>query len=121
VDVAPELLFGPGAGSGEGAFTHLFFAVSAEGPETVVKPVDPGEVAARMVHSLDYERAPFRTWYQMFRFAFPELSNPHVEQASERERALLGRVLAGRPAYVVTHPYPVEIPRLFEAVEPYLR
>ena len=57
-------------------------------------------------------------YYLMFRFAFPEMRNEFIEQAEERQRELLSRVLAGKEAYAVYHPYPVPIPALFRAVEP---
>ena len=74
-----------------------------------------------MLHSLHFERAPLLQCYAMFRFAFPELANPHLEKAQERERELLQRWLAGRPCLRLAHPYPVELAALFERLEPHLR
>jgi hypothetical protein len=116
--VPPEALFEREVGPAEGEFSQLLLVMSAEGPRTEVVPVDPEEVADRMVHSLEYERIPFLEVYRMFRFAFPELSNPHVEKAEERHRTR--QAFAGKPAHSVVHPYPVDIRSLFDAIEPVL-
>jgi hypothetical protein len=34
---------------------------------------------------------------------------------------MLERILAGRPAWIVTHPYPVDLAELFGVVRPLLR
>jgi len=118
--VPPEALFEREVGPAEGEFSQLLLVMSAEGSRTEVVPVDSEEVADRMVHSLEYERIPFLEVYRMFRFAFPELSNPHVEKAEERHRTLLRQAFAGKPAHRVVHPYPVDIRSLFDAIEPVL-
>ena len=43
------------------------------------------------------------------------------ETFETRQRVLLEGILAGRPAWVVTHPYPVDLAALFESVRPVLR
>ena len=118
--VPPEALFQHEVGPAEGEFSHLLLVMSAEGPRTEAVAVDPQEVADRMVHSLEYERIPFLEIYRMFRFAFPGLSNPHVEKAEERCRTLLRQAFAGKPAHRVVHPYPVDIRGLFDVIEPVL-
>jgi hypothetical protein len=119
-NVPPELLFEPSPAR-ETEFTHLVFVTSGADAETSARPVDPGRVADRMVHSLQYERMPLLAYYRMFRFAFPELSNAHLEKAEERERALLRDAVAGKPTWWMDHPYPVELTKLFDCVEPLLR
>ena len=117
----PEQIFGRQIDSTPGTFSHLLLVMSTESPETTIAPMDPDEVAARMKFSLEFERNPFLEYYQMFRFSFPHLSNPHVEKAAEREQTLLHRAFAGKRAFRVEHPYPAEITELFEAIEPELR
>ncbi len=85
-----------------------------------VEPVDPVAVARQMVFSLQHERSDLLEYYLKFLFAFPDAANPLIEEAEEIQRDILVRVLAGKPAHAVYHPYPVSIPRLYEAMSPYL-
>jgi hypothetical protein len=119
VDVPPERLFGE-LGPLTGRLDHILFVVSAAGPETTVESIDPLEVARRMTFSLLYERQDITTLYLQARYARPDILNPHLATLETRQRALLEGVLAGRPAHVVTHPYPVDLQGLLDAVRPVL-
>jgi hypothetical protein len=118
VDVHPKKLFGSGFGSLAGTLDRLFFVGNHETPDVTVEPIDPEEIVRRMVFSLQYERLGFMAYYMMFRFAFPELANPLIEQAEELQREALARALGGKQAHAVYHPYPVPIAALFEAISP---
>jgi hypothetical protein len=118
VDLPPERLFEDGAFELTAPFDRLFLVSSRDDPETLARPVDPLEVARRMAASLEYEREPIAAAHAQFRFAFPDRANPVFETAGERERALLDRVFAGKPAFAVDHPYPVDLGRLFEVMDP---
>lgn len=120
VDLAPERLFGP-LGALIGSVDRVLLTVSAAGPETTVEPIDAGEVARRMAASLAYERNDLTLLLQQARFADPDLRNEHIETFEARQRELLERILAGRPSWVVSHPYPVDLAALFDAVRPVLR
>jgi hypothetical protein len=119
-DAPPERLFGAEALALSSAFDRLFLVTSADGPETVAEPVDPAEVAARMAASLRYEREPLMALYEKFRFAFPDRRNEALEGAPAREEELLGRVFAGKPAWEVRHPYPVDFAALHAAMAPHV-
>jgi hypothetical protein len=119
VDIPPERLVAGGLGALSGSFDRLFLLASHEAPDVTVEPIDPLEVGRRMVFSLQHERLAFMTYYLQFRFAFPDQRNPVVEEAEELQREALERVLAGKPAYAVYHPYPASIPALFDAMSPY--
>jgi hypothetical protein len=118
VDLPPERLFADGAFDLTAPFDRLFLVSSRDDPETVARPVDPLEVARRMAFSLHYEREPIAAAYAQFRYAFPDRRNAVLEDAGERDRALLERVFAGKPAFAVDHPYPVDLGRLFEVMDP---
>jgi hypothetical protein len=118
VDVAPETLFPPGAVALTAPFNRLFLLVSWQHRDTAARPVDPGEVAARMAFSLQHERAPLTRAYEQFRFAFPGRSNPVLDSACERERELLEQVMIDKVAHAVDHPYPVDLETLFEVMRP---
>lgn len=118
VDIEPERLFGR-VGTQAAAFDRLFFLVSSDAPDIAVEPVDPLDVAERMVFSLQHERLDFAATYLKYRFAFPAASNPFVEQLEEIQRKALARAFADKPAFVVHHPYPCSLGSLFDAMSPY--
>jgi hypothetical protein len=117
VDAEPELLFGERQPSA--SFDRLFFLVTHDSPETVVEPIEPGNVARRMLFSLQYERQDFIGAYLKLRFAFPEARSPLIEDAERIERERLLQVFAGKPAYIVRHPYPTSLAGLHDAMRPY--
>lgn len=120
VDISPQKLFDQNARDLSCNLDKVFFMASQESPTIVVRPIDPQEIAQRMVFSLQYEQLNFLSYYWAFRFAFPHLSNEYVEGSQELQRERLSRILADKESYGVYHPYPVDIPALYEAVCPYL-
>ncbi|HYY32016.1 MAG TPA: hypothetical protein VE693_00310 [Gaiellaceae bacterium] len=118
VDVDPVRLFGR-LGRLDASFDRLFLLVSHDTRELRVEPIDPLEVARRMVFSLQYESLDFGAAYLKFRFAFPDAWNPFLAKVDEVRGETLERVLAGKPAYVVQHPYPCSFSALFEAMSKY--
>ena len=98
----------------------IFFVVSHETEDVKVEPLEPRELARRMVFSLQFERLDFMSNYFKFRFAFPEARNPFIEHAEELQRDILMRALADKPTYAVYHPYPAPIPALFDAISPFV-
>ncbi|MCZ7539846.1 MAG: hypothetical protein M5U29_08050 [Anaerolineae bacterium] len=117
-DLHPRDLFPAERLALSGSPDKVVWVVSHDAPAITVVPIEPGEIARRMVHSLHYEWLPFMAWYQMYRFAFPGARNELIEGLEARLATLLEQVLAGKPAYVVAHPYPVDLAALFEAMRP---
>lgn len=117
VQVPPAELFGESAIDTVGQLDTVLFATSSTARTVTVRPVDPTEVARRMVSSLVDERSPFMAHYRQFRFLQPDQTSGVVESAASREAALMSRVMAGREAYVVDHPYPMQIESLAAALE----
>jgi len=117
VDLPPATLF-PGALADGPAPRpeRLLFVVSHERPEITVEPIEPAAVAERMCASLAEEDQRLVSCYHKFRFAFPTRRNAFFERANERRRELLHAALAHTRAYEVRHPYPVELPALYEAL-----
>lgn len=99
----------------------VFFVASHEAPDVTVLPIDPQEIARRMVFSLEEERLSFMSYYLKFRFAFPEARNELIERAEELQRERLIQVLQDKEAYTAYHPYPVPIPALFDALRPFVQ
>jgi hypothetical protein len=116
LDVAPERLFGADAVAPSGGFDVLFLAASHESSAITVEPVDPLEVALRMTFSLQYERRALWDAYRKFRFAFPRSASTVLERSEEAEGRLLRRAFSGKPAFVVRHPYPVDVDALARAM-----
>lgn len=121
VEIVPHRLFGPDAVASSCGFDVLFLAASHESSAITVEPIDPLEVALRMTFSLQYERRPLCETYQKFRFSFPWLASAVLERTDEIERRLLRRTFAGKPAFVVRHPYPVDVNALADAMSGYCR
>lgn len=121
VQLPPHKLFGQvGVGPMSSKPETLLFVASHETDDITVQPVDAQEVARRMVFSLQDERLDFMAYYLKYRFAFPEVGNDLIDNAEAIQRDILEKVLAGKQAFAVYHPYPVSIPALFEAINPVL-
>lgn len=119
VQLPPDKLFGGKAGKRSSAFQKVFLVASHAEPDFSVRPIEPHEIARRMVFSLQEERMEFLSYYWKYRFAFPECANPLIDHVEELERSLLLKVLKGKDAFIVHHPYPFSIPALFEAIRPH--
>jgi hypothetical protein len=118
VDIAPQRLFGPGACAASSSPDRVFFIASQEAPEVTVRPIDPREVARRMVFSLQEEQKTLMSYYWKYRFAFPASANALIDRSCELQEAALVRALTGKKAYEVRHPHPVELPALYDALRP---
>jgi hypothetical protein len=119
VDIPPAKLFGKKVGITKGNPDKVFFVATRDAPQITVQSINPQEIVQRMVFSLQEERREFFSYYRKFRFAFPEVSNPLIDQAEEIQRRILTRVMADKETYAVYHPYPFSIRELFEVVCPY--
>ncbi len=118
VHLPPHKVFGSDKNALQYKFDKVFFVNSHVSPEITIDPIDSQLIAERMVFSLIEERLDFISAYLKYRFAFPDRKNGLIENAEEIQRKALKRVLQGKEAYAVGHPYPVYIPALFEALEP---
>lgn len=118
VHLTPEKLFGQDGHPSTAKPEKTFFVASHESQEVMAYPIGVQEIAERMVFSLQEERMDFMSAYLKFRFAFPDLRNELIEGTEEIQRNLLKQALSGKESFAVYHPYPVDIPSLFEAVHP---
>lgn len=114
VQVPPGKLFERIASGQTGRPEKIFFVGSTQEQNVFVSPMATEEIAQRMVFSLQEERKDFMSYYLKYRFAFPDRSNPFIEQAEEIQRTILIKVLSGKDSYAVYHSYPVSIPALYE-------
>ena len=98
---------------------RVFFMASQESPEVSVRPIDPREVAQRMVFSLQQEQRRLMEYYWKFRFAFPQAPNKLIERSRALQSRGLARALGNKKAFDVRHPYPVDLVTLYDALRPY--
>jgi hypothetical protein len=105
-------------GTFSGRLDKVFLMVSHDRPEIAVSSVEPSEVAARMTASVAFERAPMLAAWQAYQYAFPERRSAFLNEIDALQRAGLSRLLAGRDAYVVRHPYPCSLRALYDAMAP---
>ena len=118
VQLDPVRVFGRGASGFACAFDKLCFMVSADRPGVSVRPADPGVLAARAAASLRCELLPLRAAALAHEFAFPGGGTVWLDEAEACASEALARAFDGKEAYVVEHPYPVDLGELFEAMAP---
>jgi hypothetical protein len=114
IQLPPEKLFGQKAEKTDANPEKIFFVVSHDQTDVTVQPIDSQELGERMVFSLQEERMEFLSYYFKYRFAFPDCSNPLIDQVEEIQRRLIRRAVANKEAYAIYHPYPFSIPSLFD-------
>lgn len=119
IQLPPEKLFGQKVEETNVNPEKIFFVVSHDQNDVSVNPIDSQELGERMVFSLQEERMEFLSYYFKYRFAFPECSNPLIDQAEEIQRRLILQAFANKNAYAIYHPYPFSIATLFDTLRPY--
>lgn len=75
----------------------------------------------RIAISNEHERLDLHAAIDKYRFAFPEAPVLDPGSLTDRERDLLRGALAGRPGWILEHPYPPDIRSLYVAARPVLR
>ena len=119
VDVPADRLFGRASCHPTDTPDRIFFVASQEAPEVTVRPIDPREVAQRMVFALQQEQRRLMGYYWKFRFAFPETPNRLIERSRGLQSRRLTRALGNKKVFDVRHPYPVDLVTLYDALRPY--
>jgi hypothetical protein len=99
---------------------HIILVTSHASDALAVEPVDATDVARRATQSFLFELADLIGHYRRFRFAFPTLQNPLIDDLERRYEAAAVEALGPIPAMAVGHPYPLRIERLFEVIAPAL-
>jgi hypothetical protein len=116
VQVPPERLLPGTAFAGSAQLDHALLVVS-HGADTIdVEAIDPDLLAQRASESFAFELTDLLAHQRRFRFAFGDRPMPFLDGFEDRHRAALRAAVSGVPAMSVSHPYPLEIPRLYEAL-----
>jgi hypothetical protein len=97
----------------------VFLMVSDEQPTVRVEPVDAELVARRMAASVAYEQMPLQAAYLASRFAFPERRIAWLEDAGRVQAHIVRSALKAKDAFIVRHPYPVDLDELYRAMSPF--
>jgi hypothetical protein len=117
VQLPPSVVFDGRVHNDPVPIDRVLFVVSANRSDVAVSSIDPETLVERSVQSVDHERLDLVATYLKFRYAFPDRRNRLLEEASEREAALLRTALAGLPVLQVEHPYPPDIVAMVEAID----
>lgn len=116
--VRPEALFGPEACALTGPLDRVLLVLAHDDPDVRLTPADAADVARRLAFALEHEWQELLSYYVQFRFAFPDARSSLLEERKELQRAGMARALAGKRAYVLSHPSPAPVRELFHAVSP---
>lgn len=95
----------------------IVLVMSHDSDKIIVEPTTPEEIIDRMISSQEYERDYFLKYYNIFKFAFPNLHNEFLENINDLQYSLMKKALGNKKAFIVKHPYPVSFDKLFNKME----
>jgi hypothetical protein len=98
----------------------IFILLPHEGPRVEVEAGCPSDFVGRLAYSALADQKSLREHYLAYKYAFPNRSNPLLENESGLLRDIILCALAKKDIYIIRHPYPVPFSRLYEAIAPYL-
>lgn len=117
---SPQALFGREKCVFRGEPEKFFHLIGHDRPEIVIEPCNPELVARRMAVANRYEQKKLFEYYQAFRFAFPDSHSELLELSEDRQAEMLSDALAGKEAFLVSHPYGGPLDRLGERITQWL-
>lgn len=95
----------------------VILAMSHNSDEIIVEPATTQEVIDRMISSQEFERDYFQKYYNIFKFAFPNLRNEFLENINTLQYSLMEKALSNKKTFIVKHPYPVSFDKLFSGMK----
>jgi hypothetical protein len=116
VSAPPAQLFGADRLLARCSLDVLVLVESYDAGSIRTQRITGTEVAERMGASLEAERADLTADLLRYRFALPHLPAPDLTAVAQRETELLQQALGNAPAWLVQHPYPVDLSALADAV-----
>lgn len=99
---------------------HIVLVTSHASDAVTIEPIEAADIARRATQSFLFELSDILGHYRRFRFAFPSLRNPLIDDLERRYETAAVEALGGIPAMAVSHPYPLRLERLFEVIAPAL-
>jgi hypothetical protein len=120
LQIPPGRLFGSRVSTGLVALDTIVLIESTSDPVASVEPVDPATVAQRTAATVRHELLDLEALVLHHRYAFPDRPSTFLDELPGRLEAGLATAFGGRPCLAVRHPYPPDIPALFDLIAPAL-
>lgn len=120
LQVPPARLFGDRVTSGLVPLETIVLIESTSDPVASVEPTDPATVARRTAATVRHELLDLDALVLRHGYAFPDRSSTFLAEFPGRLERGLAIAFSGRRCLVVRHPYPPDIPALFDLIEPAL-
>jgi hypothetical protein len=121
VSLSPEQLFGTDLVAPTGDFDVLLLTLSQETSEVVITPMATELAIERLLATFQYEWMQWEKYYVQYLYAFPHRHNLLIESSQRKQRELLEQILANKPIFAVSHPHPVALDKLYQAINPVLK
>jgi hypothetical protein len=116
VNLMPEDLFGAGWIAPAANFHVLLLTLSHERPDVVVTPL-PTEIAIeRLLAALRREWIEWEEYYSQYLYAFPHRRSIPMDTSYRKQREFLEHILADKHIFAVSHPHPVALDKLYQAI-----
>jgi hypothetical protein len=120
LQIPPARLFGSMVSTGLVPLDRVVLIESSSDAIASVQTADPAIVAVRTAATVRHELLDLDTLALRHRFAFPDRHPAFVGEIDDRLVRGLTTAFAGKPCLLVRHPYPPDIPALFDLIAPAL-
>jgi hypothetical protein len=121
VSLTPEQLFGTDLVAPTGDFDVLLLTLSQETSDVVITPLATELAIERLLAAFQYEWMQWEKYYMQYLYAFPQRPNIMMDHSHKKQRELLEQILANKPIFAVSHPHPVALDKLYQAINPVLK
>ena len=118
LQIPPERVFDGRVSVGLTPLDAIVLIESSSDPVASVEPIDGTIVARRTAATVVHELLDLQALYLTFRYAFPDRRNPFIESLPAVVERCLVDAFGKRRCVVVRHPYPPDIPSLYELIAP---
>jgi hypothetical protein len=120
LQIPPARLFGSRVSNGLVPLHTIVLIESTSDPVASVEPAEAATVARRTAATVRHELLDLEALVLRHRYAFPDGPSTFLDEFPGRLEAGLANAFAATPCLVVRHPYPPDIPALFDLIAPAL-
>jgi hypothetical protein len=117
IKVLPSDIFDSNTILSKTSLDVIVLAMSHDSENIIVEPIAPQEIIDRMISSQEFERDYFLRYYNIFKYAFPNLRNEFLENLNDLQYSLMRKALGNKRAFIVKHPYPVSFDKLYDEMK----